>query len=95
MTGVVQEVVGKRRYLVRFQDGFKKEMSSNQLTIVVVRSEVDEEIEVREVDMIPEVRRELGCYHWVYIYMNYIKEDGVEKKEEKVGVETDPDDEEN
>ena len=24
MTGVVQEVVGKRRYLVRFQDGLEK-----------------------------------------------------------------------
>ena len=35
-------------------------MSSNQLTIVVVRSEVEEEIEVREVEMIPEVREELG-----------------------------------
>ena len=26
MTGVAQEVVGKRRYLVRFQDGLEKEM---------------------------------------------------------------------
>ena len=33
MTGVVQEVVGKRRYLVRFQDGLEKEMLSNRLTI--------------------------------------------------------------
>ena len=47
MTGLVQEVVWKRRYLVRFQDGGEKEMLSNQLTIVVVRSEVEEEIEVR------------------------------------------------
>ena len=49
MTGVVQEVIGERSYLVRLQDGLEKEMSSNQLTIVVVRSEVDEDIEVREV----------------------------------------------
>ena len=56
ITGVVQEVVGKRIYLVIFQDGLEKEMSSNHLTIVVVRSEVEEEIEVREVEMIPEVR---------------------------------------
>ena len=41
MTGVVQEVVGKRRYSVRIQDGLEKEMSSNQLNIVAVRSEVD------------------------------------------------------
>ena len=26
MTGVVQEVVGKRMYLVRFQDGLEKEI---------------------------------------------------------------------
>ena len=47
MTGVVQEVVGKRRYLVRFQDGLEKEMSLNQITIVVARIEGEEEIEVR------------------------------------------------
>ena len=47
-------------------------MSPNQLTIVVVRSEVEEEIEVREVEMIHEVRKELDCYHWVYIYLNFI-----------------------
>ena len=32
---------------------------SNKITIVVVRSEVEEDIEVREVDMIPEVGEEL------------------------------------
>ena len=73
ITGVVQEVVGKRSYSVRFQDWLKKEMSSNQLTIVVVRSEVEEEIEVREVEIIPEVREELVCYHWVYISLHFIK----------------------
>ena len=41
---MVQEVVGKRRYFVRFQDGLDKEMSLKQLTIVVVRSEVEEDI---------------------------------------------------
>ena len=47
MTGVVQEVVGKRRYLVRFQDGIEKDMLSNQLTMVVARSELVEDIDVR------------------------------------------------
>ena len=37
------------------------------------------------------MREELGCYHWVYIYLNFIKEGGVDKREEKVGVEPDPD----
>ena len=35
-------------------------MLSNQLTIVVVSSEVEEEIKVREVEMILEVVEELG-----------------------------------
>ena len=57
---------------MRFQYGLEKEMLSNHLTIVVVSSEVEEEIEVREVDMIPEVREDLGCYHWVYISIQLI-----------------------
>ena len=40
MYGVVQELVGKRRHLVRSQVGLEKEMLSNHITIVVVRSEV-------------------------------------------------------
>ena len=94
ITGVVQKVVGKRRYFVRFQDGLEKEILSNHPTIVVFRSEVEEEIEVREVGMIPDVREELGCYHWFYIYLNFIKENGVENKEEQVRVNPGPDEEE-
>ena len=45
---------------MRFQDGFEKEMLYNQITIVVIRSEVEEEIKVREVEMITEVREEFG-----------------------------------
>ena len=44
--------------------------------------------------MIPEVSEELGCYYWVYIYLNFIKENGVDKKEDQVGVEPDTDEEE-
>ena len=60
MTGAAQEMIGKIGYSVRFQDGGKKEILSNQLTIVIVRSELEEEIEVKQVDMITEVREELG-----------------------------------
>ena len=52
----------------------------NQLAIVVIRSEVEECIEVREVDIIPEVCDDLGCYHWVYIYLHFIKYDGVKNR---------------
>ena len=68
-------------------------MSSNQPIIVVVRSEVEKEIKVREVDIIPEVREELGCYHWVYISLYFIKDDGVYKRNYQIFVETDPDEE--
>ena len=68
-------------------------MSPDQLTIMVVRSEVEGEIEVREVDMIPEVRGYLGCYHWVYIYLNFIKYDGVHKRQDQLGLDPDPDEE--
>ena len=69
-------------------------MFLNQVTIVVVSSEVEEEIDVREADMIPEVREELGCYHLFFIYLNFIKEDGVYNIEEQVGVDPDPDEDE-
>ena len=36
LTGVVQGVLGRRRFLVRFQNGCKKNLSSNQLNDVIV-----------------------------------------------------------
>ena len=36
LTGVVQVVSGRRRFLVRFQNGCKRNLSSNQLTVVIV-----------------------------------------------------------
>ena len=41
---------------MRFQGGLEKDMLSNQITIVAVRSEVEEDTKVREVEMIPEIR---------------------------------------
>ena len=57
--------------------GGEKETPLININIVVVRSELWEEIEVREVEIIPEVVEELGCYHCVYIFIHFIKEDGV------------------
>ena len=36
LTGVVQGISGKKRFLVNFQDGCKNNLSSDQLTIVIV-----------------------------------------------------------
>ena len=36
LTGLVQGVSGRRRFLVRFQNGCKNNISSYQLTVVIV-----------------------------------------------------------
>ena len=41
--------------------------------------------------MIPEVREELVCNHWVCISLHFFKEDGLYKRDQQVGVEPDPD----
>ena len=57
---MIQEVVWMRRYLVRLQDGLEKEMMLKKITIVVLMSEVEKQIEVRQVEMIPQVCEELS-----------------------------------
>ena len=45
LAGVVQGVSGKRRLLVRFQDGFDKDLNSNQITTTTIEKiPMDEEI---------------------------------------------------
>ena len=53
LTGVVQGVLGRRRFLVRFQNGCKNNMSSNQLTVVTAHEILMEE--APKVSMIPEI----------------------------------------
>ena len=48
---------------------------------------------MREIEIIPEVCDELGFYHWACIYLHFIKEDGIYRREQQVGVEPDPDNE--
>ena len=43
MTVVVQGVSGSRRFLVRFQNGCENNLSSNQLTVVIVEKILVEE----------------------------------------------------
>ena len=59
-TGVVQGVLGKKRFLVKFQDGCKNNLSSNQLTIVILEKIPEEkEPEVSKTAEIPEEKVEL------------------------------------
>ena len=37
LTGLLQGILGKKRFLVRFQYGCEQNLSSNQLTIVIVK----------------------------------------------------------
>ena len=54
LTGVVQGVLGKRRFLVRFQDTCKNNLSSNPLiSVIVEKIPVDEETEVSTIPEIP------------------------------------------
>ena len=53
LTGVVQGVLGRMRFLVTFQNGCKKNLSSNQLTAVTAHKILVEE--APEVSTIPEI----------------------------------------
>ena len=55
MTGVVQGVSGKKRFLAGFKDGCKNNLSSDQLTIMIVENIPEEkEPEVSKIPDIPE-----------------------------------------
>ena len=57
LTGVVQGVSGRRRFLVRFHNRCEKNLSSNQLTVVTAHKILVEE--APEVSTIPEIPEEI------------------------------------
>ena len=63
-TGVVQGVSGRRRFLVRFQNGCEKNLSSNQLTVVTAHEILVEE--APEVSTIPEIPEDNAESHKGY-----------------------------
>ena len=69
-------------------------MLSIMLTVMDLTIEVEQEIQMREVQMIPDMVEQLGCYHSVSVSQQFIKEGIVEKRYDKLGVDTDPDKEE-
>ena len=84
LTGVVKGVSGRRRFLVRFQNGCKKNTSSNQLTVVIVEKiTVEEEPEVSTIPEIPDEQVELekGYYCCVYVMLQLKKEVGAESND--------------
>ena len=82
-TGVIQGISGKKRFLVRFQYGCEKYLTSNQLAIVILqKSLVEEETKVHMIPEIPkeQVTPEKGYYHDVYVILHFNKEEGVDRK---------------
>ena len=83
LTGVVQGVLGRSRLLVRFRNGCKKNISSNQLTAVIVEKIPEEkETEVSEIAEIPEEQVELEkvYYRFLYVMLQFKKEVSVDSK---------------
>ena len=78
LTGVVQGVSGRRRLLVRFQNGCEKNLSSNQLTVVTAHDILEEEApKVSTIPEIPEnnVKKQKGYYQYVYVLLKLKTED--------------------
>ena len=72
LNGMVKVVSGRRRLLVRFQNGCKNNLSLNQLTIMIVEKIPEEkEPEVSKISEIPEEQVELekGYYCCVYVML--------------------------
>ena len=83
LNGGLQGVLWRRRFLVRFQNGCKKNLFSNQLTVVIVEKiPAEEEPEVSTIPEIPEdqVELEKGYYHCAYVMLQFKKEVGVDSK---------------
>ena len=76
LTGVVQGVSARRRFLMRFQNGCENNLSSNQLTVVIVENiPVKEEPEVSTITEIPkdQVEKYKGYYRFVYVMLQFKK----------------------
>ena len=70
LTGVVQGVSGRRRLLLRFQNGCENNLSLNQLTVVTAHEILVEEApEVSTIPEIPEVNVESQKGYYVCVYV--------------------------
>ena len=74
LTGLVQGVSGRRRFLVMFQNGCKKNLPSNQLTVVTAHEIlVKEAPKVSTITEIPEdnVKSHKEYYRCVYVLLQF------------------------
>ena len=83
LTGAVQGFLGRRRFLVRFQNGCKNNISSNQLTVVTAHDILVEEApKVSTILEIPEdnVKKQKGYYRCVCVLLQFKTEDKIDSK---------------
>ena len=82
---MVKGVSGRRRFLVRFQNGCKNNLSSNQFTVVTAHEIlVGEAPKVSTIPVISEDKNgsHKGYYRCVYVLLQFKTEDEIDKKEE-------------
>ena len=105
MVGCFQAMMGKNKFLVKFKDGKKKEMSSCSLMVLFSKVEVDmdeplsklpkkEQGQFLIIDGYPEVEEpcmfEIGMYLSLFYCVCYVKEISEDVLEEQVSEERDP-----
>ena len=93
-TGAVEVVSGKRKFLLRFQDGCDNYLTSLKLTNVKIGRRLGtKEAEVPIVLTKPKEAVDLdkGYYHGIYVFLEFNKDDEIYKKEEDKDMEDDPD----
>ena len=81
LTSVLQGVSGKKRFLVRFQYGCKKDMTSNNFTIVILYSiSTEEEPQVTMIPEIPDKKDpfEKVYYNGIHVVLHFYKGYGVD-----------------
>ena len=94
LSGMVQRILGNKKFFVRFQDGCEKNLSLDQLTIVILEKiMMEKETEVSTNSKIPEKKAALekGNYHCVYVMIWFKKEVGLDSKWDHANVEDCPD----
>ena len=97
LTGVVQRVSGKKRFLEIFQDGCEKGLTSNQLTVATLeKSTAEGETYLPRIGVIPDdtFTPQKRYYHSVYVLLNFNKKNNVDRKEEEADMYLYPDEEE-
>ena len=86
LTGVVQAILGKMRFLARFHYGCEKDLSLNQLTVVAAHEILVEEAPL--VSTIPEIPEDIveshkGYYVCVYVILQFKTEEKIDNKDKQ------------